>query len=98
MWDAAACARIGSDLRGVRDWRRTPCPRERRIVVLCANRVRAAGATVAPVRIGQYGTDCPMSRGAAEGLEGPAGTERLDPTQTGHPDFPEAAAEHRGLL
>lgn len=42
MWDAAACARIGSDLRGVRDWRRTPCPRERRIVVLCANRVRAA--------------------------------------------------------
>ena len=29
-------------------------------------------------------------------LEGPAGKERLDPTQTGHPDFPEAAAEARG--
>ena len=37
-----------------------------------------------------------VARGAAEGLEGPAGTERLDPTQTGHPDFPEAAAEARG--
>jgi hypothetical protein len=30
--------------------------------------------------IGQNGVNCPMSRGAAEGLEGPAGTERLDPT------------------
>lgn len=60
MWDTAACARIGSDLRGVRDWRRTPCPRERRIVVLCANRVRAAGGTVAPVRIGHNGVDCLM--------------------------------------
>ena len=37
-----------------------------------------------------------VARGAAEGLEGPAGTERLDPTQTGHTDFPEAAAQARG--